>query len=164
MKLILEKYSSDVAGFKKKDLNMELVRLIYVSTMTESCDTAALQDILAASKRNNMELGISGVLCYDPAFFMQCLEGPRDAVNEVYSRIYADPRHKDITLLEYVESDTRLFANWTMGFLRTDMLDKSILEKYGAKGRVTPRSLSAEQARNFLLDIAEFRRKQLAGQ
>lgn len=143
---------------------MKFVRLIYVSTMTEACDTAALQAILSSSQRNNSELGISGVLCYDPAFFMQCLEGPRDAVNEIYSRIYQDPRHKNITLLEYAETDERLFDNWTMGFLRADMLDAALLEKYGTKGRVNPRTLSAEQARDFLLDVAESRRRQDAGQ
>ena len=66
---------------------MKKVRLIYVSRMTEACDTKALQDILDASQKNNAERGICGVLCYDPLFFMQCLEGERDAVNEIYARI-----------------------------------------------------------------------------
>lgn len=141
---------------------MHMVRLIYVSTMTEACDTKALQDILSASKKNNAERGISGVLCYDPAFFMQCLEGPRDGVNEIYARITADNRHKNITLLEYTEIEARLFENWTMGFLRPDILDKETLAKYSATGRVNPHSLNAEQARNFLLDMVEHQRRQSA--
>jgi len=139
---------------------MQVVRLIYVSTMTESCDTAALQDILSASQKNNEERKISGILCYDPAFFMQCLEGPREAVNEIYARICGDPRHKNITLLEYVESDSRLFAEWTMGFLRADVLNKTIVSKYSVKGRLNPFALNADQAREFLREVAEFRRAQ----
>ena len=143
---------------------MNIVRLIYVSTMTESCDTAALQDILSASQKNNAERGISGILCYDPAFFMQCLEGPREEVSEIYARICSDPRHKNITLLEYAESETRLFADWTMGFLRADVLDKAIVSKYSVKGRLNPFALNANQAREFLHEVAEFRRAQDANQ
>ena len=141
---------------------MHMVRLIYVSTMTDACDTEALQDILSASKKNNAERGISGVLCYDPAFFMQCLEGPRDAVNEIYSRITSDERHKNITLLEYTEVDRRLFENWSMGFLRPNIFDKETLAKYTTTGRVNPHALKAEQARNFLLDLVEQQRRQSA--
>lgn len=141
---------------------MYMVRLTYVSSMTEACDTEALQAILLSSQKNNAELGISGVLCYDPTFFMQCLEGPRDAVNEIYSRITKDERHKNITLLEYEETEKRLFENWTMGFLRPDILDKKTLEKYSATGKINPFALSAEQTRNFLLDMVELRRRQAA--
>ncbi len=136
---------------------MQKVRLIYVSTMTEECDTEALQDILYASQKNNKKRGISGLLCYDPAYFVQVLEGPRDAVNEIYARIAADTRHKNLTLLEYVEIEGRLFGNWTMSFLRPDILDPETRKKFSSMGKINPFLLSADQAREFLLALVEAR-------
>ncbi|HOC67349.1 MAG TPA: BLUF domain-containing protein [Candidatus Hydrogenedentes bacterium] len=138
---------------------MQKVRLIYVSVMTEECDTEALQDILCTSQKNNQECGISGVLCYDPAFFMQVLEGPRDTVNEVYARIAADTRHKSLTLLEYTEIEKPLFGDWTMAFLRPDILDEETRGKFSHQGKLNPFLLNADQARDFLLALVEARRR-----
>lgn len=138
---------------------MHNVRLIYVSKMTEACDTEALQDILSTSQENNEERGISGVLCYDPTFFMQVLEGPRDAINETYSRIAADTRHKDLTLLEYVEVEERLFGDWTMTFIRPDILDPETRKKFSVRDHINPFVLSADQAREFLLALVEAHRR-----
>ena len=123
--------------------------------MTGSCDTKALQEILSVSRKNNVDRQISGVLCYDQSFFMQCLEGPREAVDEIYARIKADKRHEKITLHEYSETDEILFENWTMGFLRPNMLSKQNLAKYSRGGKLNPHALNADEARAFLLDVAE---------
>ncbi len=130
--------------------NMKKVRLIYVSKMTEACDTEALEQILRASQKNNKEMGISGVLCYDPTFFMQCLEGPREAVNEIYARIAIDQRHKNLVLLEYTDIEEPLFGEWTMKFLRPDILDKQTLNKFSTGGRLNPFELNGTQSREFL--------------
>lgn len=143
---------------------MQMVRLIYVSIMTDACDTVALQNILAVSRKNNAQKDISGVLCYDPSFFMQCLEGPRDAVNEIYSNIAADNRHKNLMLLEYSDIEERLFGDWTMAFLSADILDKETLEKYSHKSKFNPYMLNAEQARSFLVEVVEQKRHFLAKQ
>ena len=47
---------------------------------------------------------------------LQCLEGPRDAVNTIYNLVAADKRHTNVTLLRYVEAWRRLFPVWDMGF------------------------------------------------
>jgi hypothetical protein len=36
------------------------------------------------------------VLCYAGGIFLQVLEGGRGAVNALYNRIVADPRHRDV--------------------------------------------------------------------
>jgi len=60
---------------------------------------------------------ITGVLCVCQGgnVFLQALEGGRDAVNALYGRIVQDPRHRDVTLLDYAEIDERRFAGWRMG-------------------------------------------------
>ncbi len=55
--------------------------------------------ILRKSKANNPALGITGVLCFSEGIFLQVLEGGRSAVNRLYNRIAADPRHTDVELL-----------------------------------------------------------------
>lgn len=143
---------------------MQQVRLIYVSVMTEECDTLALQEILGVSRINNAQKNITGVLCYDPAFFLQCLEGPREAVNELYSHIASDSRHKNVTLLEYADVEERLFGDWTMAFLSTTTMDRKTLDKYSVKGKFNPYALNAEQARNFLMEVVEEHHHHLAEQ
>lgn len=95
---------------------MKLVRLIYASRLVVPLTKTETQHILAASLRRNNTLSVSGYLCVSAAYALQCLEGPRGAVNSVYNLVAADPRHTDVTLLRYVEAWRRLFPVWEMGF------------------------------------------------
>lgn len=140
------------------------VRLIYVSIMTVDCDTEALEDILKVSRVNNAKRQITGMLCYDPAFFMQCIEGPREAINELYTDISRDKRHTNLTLLEYVDADARLFSEWSMGFIPSGQIDKIVLEKYATSGgRFNPFALTGKQAREFMIDVANINRTKMKG-
>lgn len=141
----------------------KLVRLIYVSIMTVACDTEALENILKVSRINNKKRNITGFLCYDPAFFMQCIEGPREAINGLYTDISRDKRHTNLTLLEYVDVDKRLFGDWEMGFIPTNNIDKVVLEKYATSGgRFNPFTLNGEKAREFLLDVVKLHQNRVS--
>lgn len=138
---------------------MSMVRLIYVSRMTEACDMAALQEILAVSRRNNASRDITGMLCYDPLFFMQCLEGPREAVNELYRDIARDNRHTQVTLLEYQEIRERMFDGWSMAFVRASELDEQVLRDVGTPGKLDPFALSPDQAKVLVAEIVKQKSK-----
>lgn len=137
-----------------------LVRLIYVSKMTDVCDTKALEEILKVSRQNNARHGVTGILCYDPAFFLQCLEGPRDIVNDLYADIARDRRHKFVNLLKYEDISERQFGEWSMAFVSISMLDKEMLEKYSNRGPFSPFTMTSEQAHDFLLEVAALKRRQ----
>ncbi|NLV41688.1 MAG: BLUF domain-containing protein [Candidatus Hydrogenedentes bacterium] len=143
---------------------MSLARLIYVSRMTEECDMESLQRILTVSRRNNLAKGITGVLFYDPKFFLQCLEGPVEVVNELYANILRDDRHTRVTLLEYHDTDRRLFGSWAMAFLRLNDLTPEMMAQAGCSGRFDPFVLGSEEARGFLIAIVGQRQAQLDGQ
>ncbi len=145
----------------KEAAKMNIVRLMYVSMMTEDCDMDALQDILDASRRNNAELGITGMLCYDPAFFFQCLEGPGDAVRELYARIHEDPRHKNVKLIEERDTDRRFFGEWSMAFVKASEVDKQTIAKYCPNAKFDPYTFDADTALRFLCALAETKRKQV---
>ena len=96
---------------------MFLVRLIYASTAVAVLSPADYQSILITSIKNNSKSDITGMLCCDGQYFLQCLEGSRQAVNNTYSRILNDPRHNNVMLLNYGEVATRHFSDWAMGYV-----------------------------------------------
>ena len=135
---------------------MQMVRLIYVSRMTEACDIEEIGRILEVSRARNKALDITGILCYDPAFFLQYLEGPRDGVNELYSDILRDARHRDVLLLLYndVTGEERLFADWQMAFLRAKNLSADLISNVTGSQKLDPYSLNATQAGDLLLEVS----------
>ncbi len=56
-----------------------LIHLIYTSAATTEPSTAALVDILSASRRNNSRVSVTGMLLYTQDTFFQVLEGPAPA-------------------------------------------------------------------------------------
>ena len=79
---------------------MNIVRLTYASRLKKPLGHAALENIMNVSRRNNRKLGVTGALCSSPRGFLQILQGPAEAVNELYNRIVRDPRHSQVPLLE----------------------------------------------------------------
>ncbi|MBN1901592.1 BLUF domain-containing protein [Candidatus Sumerlaeota bacterium] len=136
---------------------MNLVRLLYVSRLSEDCDRKALEKILETSRRKNEQKGVTGALCYDPDFFLQCLEGSRVEVNELYKLIIQDKRHTKVTLLEYCQIDKRMFDGWNLAYVSNSDVDKSLLFKYNHTREFDPFSMNANQALGFLYDISRDR-------
>jgi hypothetical protein len=78
---------------------MYLVSLIYASIPEEGFSKEDIEDILTKSKKNNERDDITGMLCFNHNYFLQCLEGSRESVNRTYSRICNDNRHKEMVIL-----------------------------------------------------------------
>lgn len=138
---------------------MQLVRLIYVSRFASGLNRKDLENILRVSRALNRRKGISGVLCYAPGLFLQCLEGPREAVNDLYVRIVGDRRHRQPTLLAYEDIHVRMFECWSMAYVRTEDLSPEVLLKFGAGRGFDPFAMTARQALGFLARIGLDRRR-----
>jgi Sensors of blue-light using FAD len=117
---------------------MMLVRLMYASRAAQGVDAEELHSLLRQCRANNPKLGITGVLCLAGGIFMQALEGGRSAVNRLYNRIAADPRHADVELLVYEEIDERRFAGWAMGQVQMAGLNQALLLRYSASATLDP--------------------------
>lgn len=117
-----------------------LVRLMYASRAAAAVDQEELHNILRQCKARNPGLGITGALCmcFDARVFIQVLEGGRAAVNRLYNRIAADPRHTDVALLAYQEIDERRFAGWAMGQVNVARLNPALLLKYSPTAMLDP--------------------------
>jgi hypothetical protein len=115
-----------------------LVRLLYASRSAQDLSPEVIDAVLAASRKNNPALGVTGLLCYSGDIFMQVLEGGRDVVNQLYARICADQRHREVVLLHYEEIAERQFAAWTMGQVNLARVNPSILLKYSERPVLDP--------------------------
>ena len=134
---------------------MNIVRLTYASRLKKPLKHDVLEKIMAVSRRNNRKLGVTGALCHSPRGFLQILEGPAAAVNELYNRIVRDPRHTQVTLLEYTKVPFREFENWSMAYVRTDEIAKALLHKYSTHHLFDPFTMGPVQARVFLLAVVQ---------
>ena len=115
-----------------------LVRLLYASHAAEPVTAELMHTILRQSRQHNPAHGITGVLCCSGNIFMQVLEGGRTAVNRLYARIVADPRHRDPELLAYESIVERRFAGWAMGQVQLSRLNPALLLKYSATAALDP--------------------------
>jgi hypothetical protein len=121
-----------------------LVRLMYASRALPSVNQDELVSILRKSKAANPVAGITGVLCFSQGIFLQVLEGGRSAVNRLYNRVAADPRHTDVELMIYEEIGERRFAGWSMGQVNMARLNPALMLKYSETATLDPYSVSGK--------------------
>jgi hypothetical protein len=97
-----------------------MIRLTYISTAVRDLRAEAIDDILAASRRNNRRDRITGLLLHDGRRFLQMLEGEPSIVEVAYSRILKDQRHRACVKLDERVVETRVFGDWDMAWRRLD--------------------------------------------
>lgn len=132
-----------------------LVRLLYASRARDPITDETIASILAQSRKNNPETGVTGVLCLcHGGVFIQVLEGGRDEVNQLYSKVLHDNRHAEVTLLEYAEISERRFSGWRMGRVDLDKVNTAIVLKYSEKPRLDPFGMSGSVALKLLEELA----------
>jgi hypothetical protein len=93
-----------------------MISLTYFSTAVDAFDVDRLEELLAISRSNNHRAGLTGMLLYAGGHFIQTLEGPAEVVDATYTRIEADPRHRDVFITLREEIGDRAYPDWSMGF------------------------------------------------
>jgi len=102
-----------------------LVRIVYLSAAVGPQTETMTQAILKKSRSWNTAHGITGVLCQGQGVFLQALEGERRAVNQLYARICADPRHNNVEILHCESILERRYGSWSMAFVHLSDVDPS---------------------------------------
>lgn len=101
-------------------MKQDLYNLIYCSKNCirggEAQVKAELQNILAASRKNNTAHDITGALLYNGGNFAQVLEGPLAAIERTFEKIQCDPRHTEVNVLHNGPAESRNFPEWSMAF------------------------------------------------
>ncbi len=125
-----------------------IYRLVYYSPnrMVGSPDANAksIQDILAASRRNNPKVGVTGVLMFNAGCFTQVLEGTRDGVEYTFERIQQDRRHGGASVLAYAPTSERRFKRWSMAFVGVTIADDRRYSAIAAESGYDPSRMTGE--------------------
>jgi hypothetical protein len=130
-----------------------LVRCLYASRPVEPLTGTFVETILAQSRRNNPDIGVTGLLCVSDNLFIQVLEGGRDEVCDLFNAIVRDARHQQVRLLVFEEIDERQFGNWTMAQVNMTKLNPSLLLKYFKRARLDPFDCSGKATLALLTDL-----------
>lgn len=134
-----------------------MIQLIYGSAATVAFSDEDLRDLLAIARRNNSEVGVSGMLLYHEGSFLQVLEGPEEAVMMLFHKIEKDERHDNVKLLLRTEPENPSFGEWKMGFFdASGMMDDSEdgFVDFFRKGEIFKES-SADRAQSVLMQFRE---------
>jgi hypothetical protein len=130
-----------------------LVRLLYCSRAVDT-SAEAIEAILGQAHQHNPVTGITGIFCYGDGVFLQCIEGGRMQVSELFGTIQKDVRHKDVALLHFEEISERRFGGWSMGRVNISKLNQSALLKYSEKPELDPYSVSGRMSLALLEELA----------
>lgn len=142
------------------DDSKTLFQMIYASAATKNFESDELDEILNSARRNNTELGVSGMLLYHEGSFIQALEGEQSIVEKLYNKIEKDTRHTDTLILHRTHVNERSFNDWSMGFFRTDRVadeDKSAFNEFLPRGFNQELNGNPEMAQKVLLGFRDGR-------
>jgi Sensors of blue-light using FAD len=81
---------------------------------------ADLDAIYAEASALNAPAGITGALLYLDGRWAQILEGDQAAITGLYDRISRDARHDQVTFGYLIETESRLFPDWSMARITND--------------------------------------------
>jgi Sensors of blue-light using FAD len=136
---------------------MVMVRLIYFSEyrvdVARGTMISQLNAILGTANRSNQANGITGALVFDSEWFVQMLEGERDAVWSTFKRIERDNRHSNVMPAELTGIAERKFGRWWMGCAERNARNASSFARYLHDGRFRPNQMSADDLRALLIDL-----------
>lgn len=96
---------------------MAQIQLVYTSLATKPLAEDELKELVAAARVNNARLGITALLLYKNASFLQVLEGEEGKTERLLEKIRRDSRHESVVLIARRHLDTPTFADWPMGFV-----------------------------------------------
>lgn len=131
---------------------MELVRVLYASKAKNIHPELKddLIEILNTAVDFNSRNEITGVLYYGHGYFVQCLEGLKSTVDDLfYNQILKDPRHQNCEILFYEKCETGIFNHWNMKFAPVNkQLGDFFLEHH--RDDFNPFLLSSESIPTFI--------------
>lgn len=101
--------------------------VVYSSRAKEGITKEQIDSILESSRRNNVSLGITGILFFAAGSFIQLLEGDKKNVQRLLNKIDKDSRHEAVEYLFEDETDSRLFSQWAMAYSHIDEDEMKVL-------------------------------------
>ena len=97
---------------------MHLKTLTYTSRARLDLSDRDLDDILQIARHLNALDGVTGLLLFDGARFLQVIEGSEAAIDNLVERLRMDRRHSAFEIRDERFVEARSFEDWSMELLR----------------------------------------------
>ena len=91
-----------------------MIRIAYTSVASEGLGPEGVFNIVQKSSHNNATAGLTGFLIFIDRRFFQVVEGPKDAIEDLMTRIEDDDRHHSIEIISRDEIEGATFPKWKM--------------------------------------------------
>jgi EAL domain-containing protein (putative c-di-GMP-specific phosphodiesterase class I) len=138
-----------------------LTTLIYRSHFNSSVTFSSMFNMVAQANDHNSSVGVTGILLFDGTHFFQLLEGPEDAVLQVYKKISQDKRHDNLVELMQDFSPGRKFGNVGMELFDLRQHDEeSVLQAVLERGTSPYKLTYDDRALQFMCTFVEGREKE----
>ncbi len=132
-----------------------MIRLIYASTATDGVDLNEFKRILSTAQTNNGNRDLTGMLIFNSKVFLQALEGSRESVNDLYSKLTKDPRHYNLVLLKMEYIQERRWAEWSMGFAAPSANNKALFLRHSNQSTFNPYGMHPDSAEKLLVELSQ---------
>lgn len=99
---------------------MHLIVYTSESTSNGPSQLQDLAEIIGASRRNNVQVEITGVMFHQNGRYLQLLEGPEAAVRNLLTKIAGDTRHRNMQVLFDQPIQERGFPDWSMDMFEVE--------------------------------------------
>jgi hypothetical protein len=112
------------------------VRLVYASKATFKPFTEQngidvnVTNILHTARQNNEKHHLVGALYYGNGCFVQCLEGSKAQIDDLYKKLQHDPRHEQLQVLQLQDIDDIGFSDWKMKYATIDVQVRHFLRRH----------------------------------
>lgn len=123
---------------------MIVIRAVYMSRPSKAAFQPnfgkTVDAISRQSHANNKRLGLTGALIVHEDWFIQVLEGEREKLTPIFTKIMCDKRHDDMRVFEITTVPERMFKDWAMhvGYL-SDLEPRMVWECIDGFNRYGPR-------------------------
>lgn len=114
-----------------------MFELIYRSVDKKGLSAEDILNILEKSREFNSKNDITGCLLYHDNEFIQILEGNKNLIRILFSKIEKDNRHTHVMLLAENEKEERTFKHWSMAFHELNNNDLDNLNKLLYRPEIT---------------------------
>jgi hypothetical protein len=102
----------------RKPVCVDLKCLTYTSLAALDLGEEQLLEIHATARDFNAIDGITGLLIFDGIHFLQMVEGPPVAIDDLLERLRRDQRHSGLEVRDEHYAEERLFSGWSMELVR----------------------------------------------
>ena len=137
----------------ERSVNVSVHWLIYRSRPTTTPWPATILDIARVSEAGNDEPGVTGLLLFSNDTYLQYAEGPKDAIEALWARLYTDSRHEILWHVRGVDS-TRRVPGLPMGYFDADREPGTAVETALWRNRQEWRPEQADELKEMLIGLA----------